>query len=177
MKMQDGAQVAERLIYYNSIATPLGLLYLAGSKEGLCRVDFTVKSEKSFLESLQSEFKATPIKSSQPFKKITKQLQEYFSKTRKKFDIPLDLSSGTEFQQRVWKTLLTIPYGKTESYKSVAQKINKPKATRAVGNANGKNPIPIIIPCHRVISSDGGLGGYSAGIHNKKKLLKLEEVN
>ena len=177
MKLQDGEQVVKRFIYYYSMPTPLGILYLAGSETGLCRVDFTAKSEKSFLKSIQSENKTIPIKSSQPFKKIIKQLQEYFSGTRKKFDIPLDLSSGTIFQQRVWKTLLTIPYGKTESYKSVAGQIKKPKATRAVGNANGKNPIPIIIPCHRVVSADGGLGGYSAGIHNKKKLLQLEGLN
>src|SRR5208283_4950652 len=139
MNLQDGEQVAKRLIYYNSMATPLGLLYLAGGEAGLCRVDFTVKSEKSFLESIQSEYKTIPIKSSQPLKKYIKQLQEYFSRKRKKFDIALDLSSGTLFQQRVWKTLLEIPYGKTESYKWVAGKIRKPKATRAVGNANGKN--------------------------------------
>ncbi len=175
--MQEGKQVVKSSIYYISMVTPLGILYLAGGKTGLCRIDFTVKSEKSFIESIHADYNTIPIKSSQPFKKIIKQLQEYFSGKRKKFNIPLDLSSGTLFQQKVWKTLLEIPYGKTESYKWVARQIRKPKATRAVGNANGKNPIPIIIPCHRVVSSDGGLGGYSAGLHNKRKLLKLEGLN
>lgn len=101
------------------------------------------------------------------------QLEEYFNLKREKFYIPLDIS-GTEFQKKVWNELQKIPYGKTVSYLSIAKKIGNAKSIRAVGKANGANPVPVIIPCHRVISADGKIGGYSAGISIKQKLLKLE---
>lgn len=102
-----------------------------------------------------------------------KQLDEYFNCTRTSFDIPLQID-GTEYQKKVWNTLLEIPYGSTCSYKDVAQKINNPKGCRAVGNANNKNKIPIIIPCHRVLMSDGKIGGYAGGIEIKRYLLSIE---
>lgn len=105
-----------------------------------------------------------------------KQLGEYFVGKRDAFDVPLDLSSGTPFQQTVWQALLKIPYGKTISYAQLANIIGKPTACRAVANANGKNPISLIIPCHRVIASDGGLGGYTGGIDIKQQLLALEQT-
>jgi methylated-DNA-[protein]-cysteine S-methyltransferase len=104
-----------------------------------------------------------------------KQLDEYFKGKRKKFNLPLKME-GTPFQIRVWKELSKIPFGKVISYKELAQKVGKPKAFRAVGNANGKNKFPIILPCHRVIASDGTLGGYGLGLPRKKKLLDHEEV-
>jgi len=109
-------------------------------------------------------------------KPIDKQLSEYLAGKRKKFDLKIDFKKlpGTPFQKRVWKELIKIPYGTVISYKELARRVGKPKAYRAVGNANGKNPIPVIIPCHRVIAADGSLGGYSSGLHIKKKLLKLE---
>ena len=160
--------------FYTSIDSPLGRLYLAGSSIGLCRVDFSQMSETSFVSSLEKEFKVKFQKSDTFFTKTIQQLKDYFKGNRKSFDCKLDLSFGTPFQQKVWKTLLKIPYGETQSYQWVAQHIGKPLASRAVGQANGRNPIPIIVPCHRVVSADGGLGGFSSGIHNKKKLLKLE---
>ena len=108
-------------------------------------------------------------------KEIKNQLDEYFMGLRKKFTIPL-LPSGTAFQKDVWRTLCDIEYGKTLSYKEEAKLLRKPKAYRAVANANGKNPISIIIPCHRVIGSDGKLGGYTGGVWRKEFLLKLEGV-
>ncbi|WP_058485292.1 methylated-DNA--[protein]-cysteine S-methyltransferase [Defluviitalea phaphyphila] len=103
-----------------------------------------------------------------------KQLEEYFKRKRKNFDLPLSLE-GTEFQLKVWKALQEIPYGQTCSYKDIAKKINNPKASRAVGMANNKNPISIIIPCHRVIGSKGNLVGYRGGLDIKEKLLYLEK--
>jgi len=105
-----------------------------------------------------------------------KQFDEYFGGNRQVFDLPLSPQGGTPFQQTVWKQLQEIPYGKTISYAQLAQAVNNPKACRAVGSANGKNPIPIIIPCHRVIASDGSLGGYGSGLVIKKQLLDLEGV-
>ncbi|MBZ0200278.1 MAG: methylated-DNA--[protein]-cysteine S-methyltransferase [Ignavibacteriaceae bacterium] len=101
------------------------------------------------------------------------QLREYFKVERKKFDLPLDLR-GTEFQLQVWDQLQKIPYGKTVSYKQIAAALGDSNKVRAVGGANGANPVPIIVPCHRVINTNGGLGGYTGGIHLKEKLLKLE---
>ncbi len=103
------------------------------------------------------------------------QLKEYFAGERKIFDIPLYIDTGTEFQKKVWNELLNIPYGETRTYKEIAEAIGHPKAYRAVGMANNKNPIPIIIPCHRVIGSNGKLIGYGGGIHIKEKLLDLEK--
>ena len=107
------------------------------------------------------------------FVEAKKQLKAYFSGKLQRFDLPLHLE-GTEFQERVWKALRRIPHGKTLSYAVLAEKVGKPKASRAVGNANGKNPLPIIVPCHRVIAHNGGLGGYTGGLEKKRFLLKLE---
>lgn len=106
---------------------------------------------------------------------VITQLDEYFNGERMVFELPLDLSHGTDFQIKVWQTLCQIPYGQTISYKELATMINKPTAFRACANANGKNLISLIIPCHRVIASDGTLGGYTGGVDIKEKLLALEQ--
>lgn len=104
------------------------------------------------------------------------QIDEYGQEQRKDFDLPLDLSLGTNFQQKVWRALQQIPHGETISYATLACRIGNPKASRAVANANGKNPFSLIIPCHRVIGSDGKLGGYTGGLDKKEYLLALEGV-
>ena len=109
------------------------------------------------------------------FKDVIYQLEKYFNKELKSFDIPIKLS-GTTFQKRVFLELLKIPYGSTVSYQELAKRVGNKKASRAVGNANGKNPIAIIIPCHRVIAKNGSIGGFSSEINIKRKLLKLEGV-
>lgn len=108
--------------------------------------------------------------------KVIKQLEEYFNGKRKTFELPVKLI-GSEFQKKVWKELQKIPYGKTRTYKDIAIKIGNPNASRAIGNANNKNPIAIIIPCHRVIGSNSKLVGYAGGIDKKFKLLELEKNN
>lgn len=105
------------------------------------------------------------------------ELTEYFLGKRQTFDVPLDLSHGTDFQIKVWQTLCQIPYGTTISYKQLAEKIGKPTAFRACANANGKNWISLIVPCHRVIATDGTLGGYTGGLSIKKTLLELEKLH
>lgn len=109
-------------------------------------------------------------------KKCFKQLKEYFEGSRIKFDLPLDIK-GTEFQKKVWNELLKIPYGEVKSYKDIAASIGNEKACRAIGMANNKNPIPIIIPCHRVIGSNGKLVGYAGGLNVKEKLLNIEKID
>lgn len=122
---------------------------------------------KSFID-------ATRLRIDDPYlHNIFSQLEEYFSGTRKIFNVPL-VTEGSEFQKKVWDELLKIPYGETKSYKDIAMKVGGEKHIRAVGKANGTNKIPIIIPCHRVVGSDGSLTGYAAGIDVKKKLLELE---
>ena len=106
---------------------------------------------------------------------VFNELSEYFNDRRKKFNIPLDLQ-GSDFQIKVWNELLNIPFGKVISYKTLSERLGDKNLTRAVGKANGSNPVPIIVPCHRVINADGSLGGYSAGLSIKEKLLELEGI-
>ncbi len=145
-------------------------VYLVASDHGLQSITWE-KKPITLLKSLDG---------SEPVVKIlaqaSRQLKEYFDGQRKRFDLPFDVT-GTDFQKSVWAALSKIPFGKTVSYADIALQIKNPKAVRAVGSANGKNPIPIIVPCHRVIASDGTLGGYSGGLHIKTRLLKLEGVS
>ena len=127
-----------------------------------------------FSKPLVSEFD-TQIKESKVLKEAYRQLKAYLKGDLHDFSLPL-APEGTEFQLKVWKALCDIPYGKTASYKEIAEAVNNPKAYRAVGNANNKNPISIFIPCHRVIASNGKLAGYGGGIATKEWLLKLEGV-
>ncbi|MGE5580191.1 MAG: methylated-DNA--[protein]-cysteine S-methyltransferase [Bacillota bacterium] len=115
------------------------------------------------------ELARTPL-----IEKAAAQLREYFEGKRTEFDLPLSLA-GTDFQRSVWKALQEIPWGETRSYKDIAVRIGKPRATRAVGMANNRNPIPIIVPCHRVVGSDGSLTGYGGGLPVKQRLLELEK--
>lgn len=126
------------------------------------------------LQTASHEESSVPEEETPLLLEAKKQLEEYFQRRRKTFDLPLS-PEGTAFQRRVWDALLTIPYGVTWSYLQLARAVGNPKACRAVGGANGKNPIMIIIPCHRVIAADGGLGGYSGGLHIKTALLELEQ--
>jgi len=147
--------------------SPVGMLRLVAEELGLRTVWFVrgLKEEKP-----DAEWKEDAAF----FVEVIRQLNGYFAGELREFEIPL-LMLGTDFQKRVWKALLTIPYGETMSYGELAKKIGEPKAVRAVGAANGQNPIPIIVPCHRVIGSDGSLTGFGGGLENKKKLLELEK--
>jgi methylated-DNA-[protein]-cysteine S-methyltransferase len=109
-------------------------------------------------------------------RKLAQQLRQYATGESVRWSVPVDLSSGTSFQQKVWRALTKIPRGETRPYRWVAQKIGKPKASRAVGAACGANPLPVIVPCHRVVASDGSLGGFGGGLPMKKRLLALEKV-
>jgi methylated-DNA-[protein]-cysteine S-methyltransferase len=118
----------------------------------------------------ETEEKETPL-----IQEAFKQLSEYFVGKRTVFDVPVD-AQGTEFQKRVWDALCTIPYGETRSYKQIASLVHCPKGARAIGMANNRNPVSIIIPCHRVIGADGSLTGYASGLSNKQKLLQIESA-
>ncbi len=130
-------------------------------------------STKDEVKALRFEDTIQPQQPNTLTELVKRQLSEYFAKKREKFDLPL-APEGTTFQEKVWEQLLKIPFGQTISYRKLSQMINNEKAIRAVGKANGQNPIPIIIPCHRVIGSNGDLTGYSGGLWRKKILLKRE---
>jgi methylated-DNA-[protein]-cysteine S-methyltransferase len=163
-------------INYTVFQNPIGLTGLVSSSEGLIRLFNKLADEKSIEKHLTTLTNGKILKKPSHFKDLIKQFSLYFDGKLKKFDHPLDLCLGTPFQQKVWKKLLTIPHGKTRSYKWLAQAIKNPQATRAVGNANGKNPLSIIIPCHRVVKENGEMGGYTGGVSIKRYLLKLEQA-
>ena len=150
------------------IASPVGKLRLVASEKGLVAIDVRSNAKK-IATAKNASAQAILVETK-------KQLEQYFAGKRTSFDVALDLV-GTDFQVQAWRALCRIPFGKTISYGQQAANIKKPKAFRAVGSANGKNPIPIIVPCHRVVASDGSLGGYSLGLKMKKQLLALEGVS
>lgn len=145
---------------------------LIADEESLLSLEIEKLKETNLRLSVGSKVKNNPMR----FNEIRMQLESYLAGELKSFDIPLNIEKlkGTQFQKEVWQSLLEIPYGSTCSYKELSEGVNRPKAHRAVGSANGKNPIPIIIPCHRVVAHNGGLGGYALGLEFKKKLLGLE---
>ena len=158
--------------YYWNYDYPVGLVYISEDNGCIADLIFTDDNRPGKNNELtQIEKRETAL-----IKKTDKQLKEYFSGKRREFDLPLSFS-GTDFQKRVWGALLTIPYGETRSYGQIAAQIGNPKACRAVGMANNRNPISIICPCHRVIGADGSLVGYGGGLKNKRLLLDLESAN
>lgn len=155
---------------YQYLDSPVGQLQLVANETALVAVLWeNEKPDRVRLASLVEDHKH-PI-----LLKTAKQLNEYFAGKRQIFDLPLDFS-GTEFQQKVWQALLTIPFGETRSYKQIAEQIGNVKAVRAAGAANGKNPISIIAPCHRVVGTNDKLVGFAGGLENKDILLKIEKL-
>jgi methylated-DNA-[protein]-cysteine S-methyltransferase len=148
-------------IVYDTFDSPLGMLYLTFSGDSLSGISFIKPADISFIKG------AAP-------KKFIKELASYFKGLNSRFGQKIKFLSGTEFEIKVWHALNEIPYGETKTYKWIAEKIDKPSAVRAVGQALSKNPVPIVIPCHRVIESDGSIGGYSSGMTIKKRLLEME---
>jgi len=153
-------------ILYTRAPSPLGPLLLVGTADALSFI---------WLPSGRDRVDPEPewIESARPFKEVVRQLDAYFAGRLRRFDLPL-APAGTAFQQRVWRALCDIPFGETVSYGELARQIERPAAVRAVGAANGQNPISIVIPCHRVIGSDGRLVGYGGGLPAKSMLLDLE---
>lgn len=150
----------KHVVYYES---PIGWLQIVGTNEGIERIDVVERGED------QNEKVAEPLMQS------LEELEQYFQKKRTSFSMPLKLV-GTPFQLRVWEALQTIPYGQTVSYADIAKQIGQPKAVRAVGNAVGNNPITIVVPCHRVVRTGGGLGGYAWGIERKNGYLRMKRA-
>lgn len=161
-------------LYYALIETPIGQMVACEAFGKICALEFVDDELSVILAPIEKASKlVSKDKETDLLIQTKKELVEYFNKQRKKFTIPL-LMIGTPFQQSVWEVLLTIPYGRTLSYKEESIQLGNQKAIRAVSSANGKNRIAIIVPCHRVIGSDGSLTGYAGGLHRKQYLLNLE---
>ncbi len=163
-------------IYYRTFKSPLGEILATKTEKGLSFISFPKNTWDRFLSALTRDKSVNLVKSKSRFSSLEKNLKAYFSGRKVNFRERLDLTGGTDFQKKVWKTMLRIPYGETRSYGWLAQKAGDKNKARAAGAACGANPIPIIIPCHRVIKSDKTIGGYSGGLGFKKKLLKIEGV-
>lgn len=172
-------------IHSTIVTSSVGPLFLAASYKGLVAVEFDVRTPgQQSIRPNPRDLRREAIRRAQPVKfafqeapdflhPYAKQLDEYFSGQRREFSFPLDLR-GTEFQLACWRALLAIPYGETRSYANIARAVGKPNAFRAVGMANNRNPVAIVVPCHRVVASDGTLCGYGGGLDLKRKLLELE---
>ncbi|HZF24676.1 MAG TPA: methylated-DNA--[protein]-cysteine S-methyltransferase [Steroidobacteraceae bacterium] len=157
--------MSEAAIYWHEIDSPIGRLLLVGERERLKLLHFQSASRRRPEEGW--------IADSSAFESVRRQLREYFAGRRRAFDLGL-MMPGTPFQCAVWSALRAIPYGETISYAELARRLGRPRAVRAVGSANGANPLPIVVPCHRVIGSDGSLTGFGGGLELKRSLLALE---
>jgi methylated-DNA-[protein]-cysteine S-methyltransferase len=157
---------ANEQVTYTEIDSPIGRLLIHGTDKGVSGILMTKHGR---FEEKRADWRRDDAR----WSGVAKQLREYFAGRRRDFDFPLDVR-GTDFQKKVWKALRSIPFGRTVSYGDIAKKIGNPKAMRAVGLANGKNPVAVVVPCHRVIGADGSLTGYGGGLERKKILLDLE---
>jgi methylated-DNA-[protein]-cysteine S-methyltransferase len=155
------------MIHYRTVDSPIGPLALAGRDRALTNL--------RMLNQTYEPDRSDWVRDDRAFPDAVDQLEEYFAGRRTDFDLELNLV-GSEFQRRVWQALLTIPYGETRSYGEIAEQIGAAGAARAVGLANGHNPIAIIVPCHRVIGANGSLTGYGGGLHRKRSLLEMEKI-
>lgn len=153
-------------VFFDEMHSPVGLLWLSADEHGLREVRF---EQQWSLRTGKGRWEHSPLH----LAPVRRQLEEYFAGTRHRFDLTLNLI-GTDFQRDVWHALATIPYGITTSYGTLSQEVNRPKASRAVGAANGRNPVSIILPCHRVIGSNGSLTGFGGGLPAKQWLLEHE---
>jgi len=168
--------VTSTTVYYDSREFPiLGRIRAAATEQGVCRISLPAQPVEDFLGSVLKTFNpAVFIQDRRVFTDLYRQLEEYLAGSVRDFTVPLDLR-GTVFQLQVWEALSRIPYGETRSYRDIAEQVGRPKAVRAVGQANHVNPVPVVIPCHRVIGAGGDLTGYGGGIPLKKQLLALEK--
>lgn len=174
-RLENGAAEAGLLdVAYTTVSTPVGVLLLAATEEGLVRVAYAREDHEAVLQDLARRISPRVLRAPARLAPAVRQLEEYFAGTRTRFDLPLDRSLSHGFRRLVQEHLPEIGYGRTESYGAVARSIGRPQAVRAVGTACATNPLPVVVPCHRVLRGDGGLGGYVGGVQAKTALLELE---
>jgi methylated-DNA-[protein]-cysteine S-methyltransferase len=169
------AAAAEGLldVSYDIADTPVGPLLVAVSEQGLCRISYDPEPERE-LDDLARGFGARVLRSARPIDPVRRELDEYFEGRRREFDLRLDLRGRSEFSIAVLEQLARVPYGEVTTYGSLAARSGRPRAARAIGTIMNRNPVPIVLPCHRVVGSTGSLVGYGGGLERKRLLLDLE---
>jgi methylated-DNA-[protein]-cysteine S-methyltransferase len=163
-------------VAYTLVDSPIGRLLLAATREGLVRVGFASEDHDAMLDDMAHRLSPRVLEQPARLDKVRRELDQYFAGRRHEFSVPLDWSLSKGFRQQVLRAVAGIPFGQVRSYKEMAEAAGSPRAVRAAGSACGSNPIPLIVPCHRVLGSDGGLHGYGGGLDVKRKLLTLEGV-
>ena len=174
VQQADDAGLVE--VAYRTLDTPVGPLLLAATAQGLVRVAFEREDFDAVLAALASRVSPRVLEAPRRLDEAAVELEEYFTGTRRRFDLPLDRALSTGFREKVQRVLPRIDYGSTRSYKEIAELVGSPRAVRAVGTACANNPLPIVVPCHRVLRTDGALGGYVGGLDAKTALLTLERT-
>jgi methylated-DNA-[protein]-cysteine S-methyltransferase len=160
-------------VAYDLVDTPIGTLLVAATERGLCRIAYDADPERE-LDRLASTFGLRVLRSKRPVDPARRQLDEYFEGKRQQFDLPVDLKLQADFNRRVLRELARVPYGEVVTYGELAARAARPRAARAVGTVMNRNPLPIVLPCHRVIGANGKLVGYAGGLERKETLLRLE---
>jgi methylated-DNA-[protein]-cysteine S-methyltransferase len=160
-------------VAYDMTDSPIGPLLVAATERGLCRIAFDPEPDQA-LDELARRFGTRVLRSPKPLAETRHELDDYFEGRRRTFDLPLDLTAVTDFHRSVLKELARVPYGKTATYGGLATRLGRPSAARAIGGAMNRNPIPIVLPCHRVVGAHGELTGYAGGLERKVALLELE---
>ena len=158
---------------YDFVDSPVGPLFVAASKRGLCRISYDADPEQE-LDRLGREFGVRVLRSAKPIDLARRELDEYFEGQRRSFDLPVDVTFLADFNRRVLRELARVPYGEVVTYGELAARSARPRAARAVGMVMNRNPIPIVLPCHRVVGANGKLTGYAGGLDRKEALLRLE---
>jgi methylated-DNA-[protein]-cysteine S-methyltransferase len=169
------AAAAEGLldVAYDYVDSPVGMLLVAASPRGLCKISYNPEPERE-VELLARAIGTRVLRAARPIDPVRRQLGEYFEQRRTEFDLALDLRLTAEFSRRVLVELARVPYGEVTTYGALAARADRPKAARAVGTVMNRNPIPIVLPCHRVVGAGGSLVGYAGGLERKEQLLRLE---
>jgi methylated-DNA-[protein]-cysteine S-methyltransferase len=173
-RFREAAAAAGLLdVAYDLAETPIGTLLVATTERGLCRISFDPQPERE-AEWLAQAFGVRVLRVTKPVEPVRRQLHEYFEGTRTAFELPVDLRQSAPFSRDVLQRLAKVPYGQVTTYGALARAAHRPQAARAVGTVMNRNPIPIVLPCHRVVGANGSLVGYGGGLERKEKLLKLE---
>jgi methylated-DNA-[protein]-cysteine S-methyltransferase len=160
-------------VAYDLVDSPIGTLFVAATERGFCRIAYDAEPERE-LERLAQTFGIRVLRSPSPIEPARRQLGEYFDGKRRRFELPLDVALLADFNRRVLHELVRVPYGEVVTYGELAARAARPRAARAVGTVMNRNPLPIVLPCHRVIGANGKLVGYGGGLERKEKLLRLE---
>lgn len=163
-------------VAYTTLDSPVGTLLLAATPEGLVRVAFEIEGHDAVLTELTRRVSPRVLRASGRLDAVVRELEEYFAGRRREFDLPVDLRLATGFRRQVLDRLREVPFGRTASYAVLARAAGSPKAVRAVGTACATNPVPLVVPCHRVVRSDGAIGSYRGGAAAKRTLLDLERA-